>query len=84
MGSKHIPKEFWIELKNMCAFDIREKPAAHRPAIHVIEATPEVKRAVDCHDELVEFLNDLAGSLMPHQEIQKRSEDLLKRCEANK
>lgn len=29
------PKEFWVELKNMCAFE--EPPAGHRPSVHVRE-----------------------------------------------
>lgn len=31
------PKEWWIELKSMCAWEINTQLPAHRPAVRVIE-----------------------------------------------
>lgn len=44
-------REFWIELKNMCAWNIDEKPAAHRECIHVID--------YNTHEEVVKMLQTL-------------------------
>jgi hypothetical protein len=32
-----VRRKWWLELKNMCAWDLDEKPAPHRPCVQITE-----------------------------------------------